>query len=211
MNNFAQDVIQAYERSLVKIILYCIAELPFQFGMKRIVQVLRGSKSSFVIDHEIYKLDMYGILPNFRSAYLDRVIEKMREQGLLTIEMVVSRYGNLPTIKITDKGEDYLVSKYEAHINFAQELSDREVILLDDKEKILFEELKQIRRDLSVEEEIPAYMVCSTISLREIAKSKPKTGSELLNVHGIGEKFMQKYGNGFICAIKLFLSEEAVA
>jgi superfamily II DNA helicase RecQ len=81
MNNIAQDVIQAYERSLVKIILYCIAELPFQFGMKRIVQVLRGSKSSFVIDHEIYKLDMYGILPNFRSAYLDRVIEKMREQG----------------------------------------------------------------------------------------------------------------------------------
>ena len=90
MNNIAQDVIQAYEQSLVKIILYCIAELPFQFGMKRIVQVLRGSKSSFVIDHEIYKPDMYGILPNFRAAYLDRVIEKMREQGLLTIEMVVS-------------------------------------------------------------------------------------------------------------------------
>ena len=37
MNNIAQDVIQAYEQSLVKIILYCIAELPFQFGMKRVV------------------------------------------------------------------------------------------------------------------------------------------------------------------------------
>jgi uncharacterized protein YpbB len=74
--------------------------------MKRIVQVLRGSKTSFVIDHEINKLDMYGILPNFRSAYLDRVIEKMREQGLLTIEMVVSPYGSLPTIIITQKGED---------------------------------------------------------------------------------------------------------
>ena len=211
MQNDAQDVTQAYEQSLVKIILYCIAELPFQFGMKRIVQVLRGSKSSFVIDHEIYKLDMYGILPNFRVAYLNRVIEKMCEQGLLTIEMVVSRYGNLPTIKITQNGKDYLAGNLDTHIDFTQELSDKEIILLDDKGETLFEELKQIRRDLSVEEEIPGYMVCSTISLREMAKSKPKTESELFDMYGIGEKFLQKYGNGFLDVIKHFLSMEAVA
>ena len=124
--------------------------------------------------------------------------------------MVVSRYGNLPTIKITQNGKDYLAGNLDTHIDFTQELSDKEVILLDDKGEILFEELKQIRRDLSVEEEIPGYMVCSTISLREMAKLKPKTESELFDMYGIGEKFLQKYGNDFLDVIKLFLSKEAV-
>ena len=59
MNKATQEVIRSYEQSLVKIILCCISELPFQFGKNKLIRVLTGSKSSFVIDYEIYKLEVY--------------------------------------------------------------------------------------------------------------------------------------------------------
>jgi uncharacterized protein YpbB len=80
----AKEIIKEYERSLVKVILYCICELPFSFGKQKIIGVLRGSKSSFVIDHELYQLDMYGILPDYKVKYLNFVLERMQDQGLLS-------------------------------------------------------------------------------------------------------------------------------
>lgn len=65
MQTKAKELIKGYEQSLVKVILYCICELPFSFGMKKTVGVLRGSKSSYVFNHNLHQLDMYGFLPDF--------------------------------------------------------------------------------------------------------------------------------------------------
>ena len=209
MNKVTQEVIRSYEQSLVKIILCCISDLPFQFGKKKIIRVLTGSKSSFVIDHEIYVLKMYGILPNFRQTYLESVIDMMQEADLLEIEMV-SQYQNWPTLKITQKGRDCLDGQYNADIQFAQGLSDNEVILLDDEEQELFEELRAKRNVIALEKSIPAYAVCSNISLREMAKPKPMNESELLSIKGNGGKFTQNYGDDILGSIESFSKELGV-
>lgn len=203
MNKVTQEVIRSYEQSLVKIILCCISDLPLQFGKNKVIRVLTGSKSSFVIDHEIYVLEMYGILPNFRQTYLESVIDMMQEADLLEIEMV-SQYQNLPTLIITQKGRDCLDGQSNADIQFARGLSDNEVILLDDEEQELFEELRAKRNVLAIEKSIPAYAVCSNISLREMAKSKPMNESELLSIKGIGGKFTQNYGDDILKSIESF-------
>jgi len=203
-NKVTQEVIRGYGQSLVKIILCCSPELPFQFGKNKLIRVLTGSKSSFVIDHEIY-----GILPNFRHAYLETVINKMQEADLLEIEMV-SQYQNRPTLKITQKGRDCLDGQYNADIRFAQGLSDKEVILLDDEEQELFEEPRAKRNVLATEKSIPAYAVCSNIRLREMDKYKPMNESELLSIKGIGGKFTQNYGDDNLGSIESFSKELGV-
>ncbi|MFC1923202.1 RQC domain-containing protein [Chloroflexota bacterium] len=203
MQTKSNEIIKGYEQSLVKIILYCISELPFSFGTKKVIGVLRGSKSAYVIDHELYQLEMYGILPDFKVKYLKSVIEKMLEQGLLVIKMV-SDFRNLPTLILTQEGKDFLDGKSSTNVDFAASLSDGEVILLDEQELVLFENLRQLRRDLAFDKEIPAYMVCSTISLRELAKSKPKSELDLPLVNGIGESFVLNYGADFLKIIELY-------
>lgn len=209
MNPTTQEVIGNYERALVKIILCCITQLPFQFGKKRVCGVLKGTKSSFVIDHEIYKLEVYGILPNFRQAYLTAIIDKMLENQLLEIEMV-SKYKNIPTLKVTEKGLDYFDGEDVTEIKFVQEFSDKDVILLDDEERGLFEELRVKRWEFAQERSIPAYVVCSNVSLREMAKSQPSNQSEMLQVNGIGGKFIESYGEEFLNTIESFSEKVGV-
>ena len=169
--------------------------------------VLRGSKSSYVIDHNLYLLDMYGILPDFKVKYLNCVLESMQEQGLLAIEMV-SDFQNRPTLKVTKEGKDFLDGKSPTDVEFAATLSNKEVTLLNDQEQVLFEDLRQLRRDLAFDKGLPAYMICSTISLREVAKTKPKSEHELLLINGIGENIVHNYGEDFLRVIELFDNPE---
>lgn len=207
MQTKSKEIIQGYEQSLVKVILYCINELPFSFGTKKVIGVLRGSKSAYVIDHELYQLEMYGILPNFKVNYLKSVIEKMQEQGLLAIEMV-SGFNNMPILNLTQEGKDYLDGISSTNVKFAVTLSDKEVILLNEQELVLFEDLQQLRRDLAFDKGFPAYTICSTISLRELAKSKPKSEDELLLISGIGENFVHNHGKDFLRIIEHFEPSE---
>jgi ATP-dependent DNA helicase RecQ len=160
-----------------------------------------------VIDHELYLLEMYGILPDFKVKYLKSVIEKMQVHGLLAIEMV-SDFGNLPTLKITREGKDYLDGKSSTDVEFAVTLSDREVILLNEQELVLFEDLRQLRRDLASDKGIPAYMICSTISLRELAKAQPKSEDDLFLISGIGTHIVNNYGADFLKVIELYEKSE---
>jgi ATP-dependent DNA helicase RecQ len=204
METRKNKVIQDYEKALARVILYGIQELPFSYGIQKVTRFLRGTKSSFVINKELYQLDMYGVLPNFRVEYLRVIIDKLLKQGFLIIEMV-SDYENFPTLVVTKKGEDFLEGRDTSNIEFVYELSDREVILLNEEEQILYESLKQLRQKISTENEIPAYVVCHNTHLREMAKSKPKSDNELLSIRGIGESFVQKYGSDFLSVIRAFV------
>jgi ATP-dependent DNA helicase RecQ len=136
---------------------------------------------------------------------LKTIIEKMIKHGLLEIEMV-SEYKNLPTLIITQKGQNFLANKISENIKFVGELSDRDVILLNNEEQRLYDALRELRRDTAKKEELPAYIICGNISLREMAKFKPETEAELLSITNIGEKFIQKYGYDFLEVIKSFVN-----
>ncbi|MBR1723033.1 MAG: RecQ family ATP-dependent DNA helicase, partial [Treponema sp.] len=54
-------------------------------------------------------------------------------------------------------------------------------------------ELKKWRKKLAEKMNIPPYMIFGDRSLNDIAEKKPKSESELFNVHGLGEKKVEKY------------------
>ena len=72
----------------------------------------------------------------------------------------------------------------------------------DDAE--LFERLREVRREISAERELPAYMVCTDKALRGMCRRRPQTRDELLEVPGIGEKKADEFGDAFIAAITAF-------
>ena len=66
----------------------------------------------------------------------------------------------------------------------------------------LFDRLRALRRELADKDSVPAYIVFSDAVLREIAQRKPRTSQELLNIPGIGQRKLARYG----AAILEFLS-----
>ena len=80
-----------------------------------------------------------------------------------------------------------------------------DVELSAEDEKLLAD-LYALRKRLASKQKIPAYLVFSDATLREMVQKKPFSTDELLNITGVGEKKAARYGTIFLAAI-----EEAVA
>ena len=66
----------------------------------------------------------------------------------------------------------------------------------------LFASLKTLRNSIAREQQVPAYVVFSDRTLAELAARKPRTSAGLLEVHGVGQAKLDKYGERFLAAIK---------
>ena len=58
------------------------------------------------------------------------------------------------------------------------------------------------RKRLAGKQNIPAFMVLSDATLREMVEKKPLSTDELLNISGVGEKKAARYGNAFLRIIE---------
>jgi ATP-dependent DNA helicase RecQ len=68
-------------------------------------------------------------------------------------------------------------------------------------DEALFESLRSLRRRLADERNVPAYVVFSDATLREMAATKPMTDAEMLAVSGVGQKKLETYGSAFLDVI----------
>lgn len=104
-NEIILKIISDYEIAIIKIILYCLTELPFPLGINKTISVLKGTKSTFVIDHQLNKLSTFSVLSSFSKEQLSSIINILIELGLIIVENI-SIYNNMPIIKITDTGKN---------------------------------------------------------------------------------------------------------
>ena len=75
-------------------------------------------------------------------------------------------------------------------------------ILLDGDGARLFASLKALRSSIAREQEVPAYVVFTDRTLAELASRKPRTKTALLEVRGVGQAKVDKYGDRFLAAIQ---------
>jgi ATP-dependent DNA helicase RecQ len=66
----------------------------------------------------------------------------------------------------------------------------------------LLERLKELRRGLAAQRNVPAYVVFNDATLVEMAALKPATPDELLQVNGVGQVKLERYGAVFLDAIR---------
>ena len=72
------------------------------------------------------------------------------------------------------------------------------------KIQIYNEALRKKRMELARKQRVPAFMIFSDRSLHDMAKIKPQNEAEFLEVSGVGQAKMQKYGATMIQVIKSF-------
>ena len=72
----------------------------------------------------------------------------------------------------------------------------------DGTEPELFDRLRAVRKELAGARGVPAYVVFSDRTLQEMALQAPRTLEEMLNVHGVGQKKLEEYGERFLAEIR---------
>ena len=66
----------------------------------------------------------------------------------------------------------------------------------------LFEELRTLRREVARREGLPAYMIFNDATLREMATLRPRDAAALLDINGVGEKKLAKFGEEFLTLLQ---------
>jgi ATP-dependent DNA helicase RecQ len=59
-----------------------------------------------------------------------------------------------------------------------------------------------VRRSIADERNVPAFMVFSDRTLRELARRRPQTEDEMLAVHGVGPAKVASFGKRFLAALR---------
>ena len=75
-------------------------------------------------------------------------------------------------------------------------------------DRTLFTRLKHLRKVLAEENEVPPYVVFSDATLVDMACKLPTTRNTLLDVSGVGQTKLERYGEAFIQLIDDYINRE---
>src|SRR5437870_916767 len=173
----------------------------FGFGLNHVVDVLVGAETEAIKQRGHDKLSTYGIGRDVkRTAWL------AIGRDLLRLGFVAAAPGKFATLQLTAAGREALRNRKSITLTkpFDVETRRRPKRRAGEIEcdEALFEQLRILRRQLADERDVPAYVIFSDASLREMARRYPTTKKEVGEIPGVGERKLRDFAEVFIEAIK---------
>jgi len=185
-------------------ILSCVARMRERYGIKILTEVLRGSKSEKVLRLGLDKLSTYGI-----SEKTDKQLREIINQLILT-GYLLKTDDEYPVIKLGERASEVLRGGGTVQMKLSKEKPQPEVIenkkqfsikQIDNK---LFAALRELRLAIANEQNVPAFVIFPDSTLIDMCLKLPATKAELLNVSGVGQVKLERYGEKFLKVIGEF-------
>ncbi len=91
----------------------------------------------------------------------------------------------------------------DAHAHQAHEHTGAQDSSVSDlgHDEMLFTRLRQLRKTLADEADVPAYVIFSDVALRQMARDYPTNEQEFLQISGVGNRKLQEFGPKFLAVI----------
>ncbi|MBJ8031750.1 DNA helicase RecQ [Bacillus cereus group sp. N21] len=179
-----------------QMVLSCMIRTNQRFGKQMIAQVLTGSKNKKVIEFDFHTLPTYGLLSNRSVKEVSEFIEFLISEELIAVE-----HGTYPTLKVTAKGKEVLLGN--ENVLRKERVETRQIV----QDHPLFEVLREVRKEIAQGEGVPPFVIFSDQTLKDMCTKMPQSENELLQVKGIGEHKLVKYGSHFLQAVIHFMEQ----
>jgi ATP-dependent DNA helicase RecQ len=180
------------------------AKSGFGFGLNHVVDVLRGADTEAIRQRGHNNLSTYGI-----GRELKREAWQAIGRELLRLELVECAPGRFATLTLTSAGREALRSRTPITLTKQIDIAAREKRARPgaiECDELLFEHLRGLRRRLADERDVPAYVIFSDVSLREMARNYPTTPTEFRRILGVGEQKLKDFAESFLTEIKEHLA-----
>ena len=199
---------------IVQKALSAIARTGEQIGTSMLIDILRGSFSSELVERGYEKLKTFGVGRDISARDWQDYLLQILQMGFFEIA-----YNENNHLKITEIGNDILFGRKKTKLvairreeNTTSKRRGKKVVvnkelplgLTTTENKDLFEALRGLRKQLAEQEAIPAYIVLSDKVLHLLSMAQPTTIEEFGSISGIGEYKKKKYGKEFIELIRQF-------
>jgi ATP-dependent DNA helicase RecQ len=200
--------------SLAVKVLSGIARLKGRFGLAMAVKMLTGSQDNSLRRFGLHRLSTYGLLAEWPQNRVKEWIQELIGRGCVAQKRAPMAEKVYPILNLTDFGrevmagrETVLLSPARTSEKKAEERAGAAAGAFDEE---AFRRLREIRSVIARKEGLPAYCIFQDRTLREMARDLPTTPRELLNVVGVGEVTLRKYGKAFLDLLQEIKSGERI-
>lgn len=180
-------------------IISCVYRARERYGKNTIIDILKGSKGKKILESGLDQLSTYGIMTTEHRDKINLIINKLCADGYL--KMTEEQY---PVLKLTPKSVDVLKGNVPVYMKI-DKIEEKNTT---DNE--LLELLKKMRKNISVREGLPPYIVFHDSTLKEISEKMPTNKEELLTIKGCGEKKVSLYGHEVCQLIVNYMKERGI-
>ncbi|MCH8838116.1 MAG: DNA helicase RecQ [Candidatus Marinimicrobia bacterium] len=189
-------------------IISCILRLDEQFGADYTALVLIGSRDQRILGNGHDALSTYGLLSDYKKRITRDWIEQLVAQGY------IQKSGDFNVLEVTTKGRSVLQGLETPRLLKPAKRPARVSKVAKDSwdgvDKDLFEALRKLRWKIAARKSMPAYIVFGDAALRDMARRRPASPEEFLQVSGVGQQKSRAYGSAFLAAIKEYCLANSV-
>lgn len=210
-----------------KWVVGCITEMRGRYGQALVIGTLLGSKKARLKDIGATSYNCYGQLENRTEADLRLLISQMIRMGYITQtegEYSVLKAGNIADLQ--NKNTKIIIKKFKEKEKISTTKKHKTPFKKDSfsastessstdstatnssHNSALFEALRQLRLQIAKEESVPPYIVFTDRTLIDMCSKLPQNEDEMLNVSGVGQNKLKKYGQRFLQEISAFQSAD---
>ena len=199
-------------RLLIRKALSGVARCHDRFGLGAVVKLLRGEADERLERAGLTRVKTFGVLAEHGAPWLTRLLRRC-----VTAGYVVFSGADRPVVRLTETGERVMRDELAPRLVLpatrrrapeaaprrgARARPDADAAAQTPVERALFEALRAQRLELSKGLGVPPYVIAHDRTLRELARRRPSTRQELLEVDGIGAAKAERFGDGWLSVLR---------
>jgi len=165
------------------------------FGSSHLIDVLRGAKTEKIRARNHDQLPTYGVGADLSKAHWQAVYHQLLAGGHVWAD--VDRHGAL---RLSESGREILMGRadfpYRKPLEKLRPGPKQAAQTVSNPE--LYAALKALRLKLAKAADVPAFVIFSDSTLRDMADKGPQTPDQFLSVSGVGPAKLEKYGDAFL-------------
>ena len=178
----------------------------FGVGLNHVIEVLTGADTEKIRKWGDTQLSTYGIGKEHSRSQWAAIGRELIRLGYL--RQTTEKFS---VLELTNHGATFLKSRTKVTLTkpvVAAEVREHRVgeIACDE---VLFERLRDLRKRLADERDVPAYIIFSDVALRQMARNYPASEREFARISGVGEKKLHEFGAAFLSEIAAYLQTNA--
>ena len=199
-------------RKLMSCIYRCGKASGFAFGAQQIIDVLRGQRTAKVMQYGHEAVTTFGIGADLSAAQWRSVVRQLVMLKILRVD-----HENFNVLRLTQASRDVLTGgrtlrlrrpaervapKRKGRRGVASETHLAKAAAAGPRNEIVFEALRQWRRDVAKEHGVPAYTVFHDSTLAAVAAVMPQSIEDLRDISGIGATKLDRYGAALLDLVR---------
>ena len=178
--------------------LSCVYRSGQNFGVAHLVDILLGKSTEKITRFGHDQLSTWGIGKDLDQATWRSVFRQLVARGYVNVD-----FEGHGVLKLNNRCRSLLkgletIELRQDRYERAKQYKEVGRLVVEDKDRELWEALRKWRRELADAQDVPAYVILNDRTLMELLHHRPSNLDELAQINGIGQHKLEKYGEAIL-------------